>query len=449
MTPRRLSLVVLLLLTSLAIAQSQAPAPRTTLIKAGRLLDVRAGKLLTSQGVLIENDKIKEVGPLAQVQAHAPRNATIIDLGSATVLPGLIDCHAHLLDAMPPIEPRESILITVAGMSAARRELLGARMAREDLEGGFTTVRVVGHSGVDGDAALRDAINQGWVQGPRIQASCRKLTPPGGQAIQLNPVVAEQITDQEFLQVGSPDEARKQVREDRLYGADLIKVVADTDDGRFMTTEEMKAIVEEAHRSHMKVAVHASTVTGIQTSIDAGVDSIEHGDDATDAQLKAMHDKGIFFDITETYYGGRLRAWVEKSIILPPEVQMGLAAYEKKQQATVPPRLQKILQYGLKFSAGSDMWFDYPGKTRGQATALMFGAMHDAGMPAADVLRAATVNAAELLGWQDRVGTLEPGKFADLIAVAGDPLADITELEHVQFVMKGGEVVKNDLGRKP
>lgn len=440
-------LFVVLLLTSLAVAQASGPGPRTTLLKAGRLLDVRAGKLLSSQGVLIENDKIKEVGPLGEVQAHAPKSATIIDLSNATVLPGLIDCHAHLLDAMPPMEPSQSILITVAGMSASKRELLGARMAREDLEGGFTTARVVGHSGVDGDAALRDAINQGWVEGPRIQAACRKLTPPGGQAIHLNPAVAEQITDQEFLQVGSPDEARKQVREDRLYGADLIKVVTDAD-GRFVTTDEMKAIVEEAHRSHMKVAVHASTVTGIQTSIDAGVDSIEHGDEATDEQLKAMRDKGIFFDITETYFGGRLRAWLEKSIVLPPELQMGLAAYEKRQAATVPPRIQKILKYGLNYATGSDMWFDYPGKTRGQATALMFGALHDAGMPTADILRAATVNAAQLLGWQDRVGAIEPGKFADVIAVAGDPLQDITELERVQFVMKGGVVVRNDLGKK-
>ncbi len=435
-----------LLLTSLAVAQA-GPGTRTTLLKARRLLDVRAGKVLVNQGVLIENDRIKEVGPLGEVQAHAAKNATIIDLGNATVLPGLIDCHAHLLDAMPPMEPSQSILITVAGMSASKRELLGASMAREDLEAGFTTVRVVGHSGVDGDAALRDAINQGWVKGPRIQAACRKLTPPGGQAIHLNPVLAEQITDQEFLQVGSPDEARKQVREDRLYGADLIKVVADAD-GRFMTTEEMKAIVEEAHRSHMKVAVHATTVTGIQAAIDAGVDSIEHGDEATDEQLKAMRDKGIFFDITETYYGGRLRAWLEKGLVMSPELQAELTAYEKRQAATVPPRIQKILQYGLKYATGSDMWFDYPGRTRGQATALMFGALHDAAMPPADILRAATVNAAELLGWQDRVGAIEPGKFADVIAVSGDPLQDITELERVQFVMKGGEVVRNDLGKK-
>jgi imidazolonepropionase-like amidohydrolase len=435
---------LLLLLTSFALSQTAGPARSTILIKAGRLLDVRNGKYLINQGILVENDRIKEVGPISGVQLHAPATATVIDLAGGTVLPGLIDCHAHLLDAMPPMQPGESILITVAGMSPNKRELLGARMAREDLEGGFTSVRVVGHSGVDGDAALRDAIDAGWLDGPRIQAACRKLTPPGGQAVKLSAAVAEPIIEQEFLQVGSPEEARKQVRENRLYGADLIKVVADAD-GRFITTEEMKAIVEEAHRSKMKVAVHATTTTGIQTAIDAGVDSIEHGDEATDEQLKAMLEKGIVFDMTETYFGGRLRAWIEKTVILSPQDQLGLKAYEELQAKTVMPRIQKILKYRVKYTAGSDMWFDYPGKTRGEASATMFGALRDAGMQPADILRATTVNAAELLGWQDRVGAIEPGKFADLIAVAGDPLADITQLEHVQFVMKGGTVVKNNL----
>jgi len=442
-TLRKSLLPLLLLLTPLAVAQA-SPAPPVTLVKAGRLLDVRTGKYGINQGILIENDRIKEVGPVADVQAHAPKTAKVIDLSQATVLPGLIDSHAHLLDAMPPIDPGESILITVAGMSPSRRALLGARMAREDLESGFTTVRVVGHSGVDGDASLRDAINAGWIQGPRIQAACRKLTPPGGQAIHLNPVVAEQITAQEFLEVGSPEEARKQVRVDRLYGADLIKVVADAD-GRFMTPEEMKAIVIEAHRSNMKVAVHATTEVGIQTAIDAGVDSIEHGNDISDEQLQEMHDKNIVFVITEIFFGDRLLTWLQKTLVLSPQEQAGLRDSQEQDAKRVRLRIQKILNHGVKRVTGSDMWFDYPGKTRGQATTLMFGALHDAGMQPADILRAATVNAAELLGWQENVGVIEPGKFADIIAVAGDPLADITALERIQFVMKGGSVVRNDL----
>ena len=433
--------------TSLVCAQTAPPAAKTILLKAARLLDVRTGKYISNAGVLIENDKIKEAGPLAQVQGHAPKEATVVDLGPATLLPGLIDCHAHLLTAGTSIFPQETILNAAAGMSPSARVLLGAHNAREDLEAGFTTVRVVGHSGIDGDVALRDAIDRGWMTGPRIQAAARKLAPPGGQALHLNPAVSDQIVDQEFLQVGSADEAHKAVRENLLYGADLIKVVADADN-RFITPAEMNAIVEEAHRAKIKVAVHATTVTGIQAAIDAGVDSIEHGNDVTDEQLKAMREKGIFLDITEIFFGGRLRTMIEKRQVLPPQIQAGLKAYEQMDGQKTPLRIQRILRSGVKYTAGSDMWFDYPGKTRGQATAIMFGALKDLGIPTADIIRAATLNAADLLGWQEQVGAIEPGKFADLIAVAGDPLADITELERVQFVMKDGEVIKNALARK-
>jgi len=443
----RVGAFLVCLLQAVAFAQMPNQPGSMTLIKAGRLLDVRAGKYLSGQAVLVAGGKIKEVGALSQVQSHAPTGVTVIDLSHETLLPGLIDCHAHLLDEMPPRLGSEALLITIAGMSPSERVLLGAHMAREDLEGGFTTVRVVGHSGIDGDVALRDAIEQGWVEGPRILAAGRKLTPPGGQALHLNYAVAEPVLAQEYLPVGSPDEARKAVRENLVYGADLIKVVADDGD-RLMTPEEMKAIIEEAHRSGKKVAVHATTVTGIQAAIDAGADSIEHGDDVTDAQLKSMREKGIFLDLTETFYGGRLRAWLEKSVVLSREDKSGFDAYEKRKAQSVPAMVQRVLKSGVKYAAGSDMWWDYPGKTRGEATALMFGALHEIGIPTLDVIRAATVNAAELIGWQDRVGAIEPGKFADIIAVSGDPLQDITELERVQFVMKGGTVIKNDLSKK-
>jgi imidazolonepropionase-like amidohydrolase len=445
--PKKIVALMLLSLSSVLVCAQQAPQAKSILLKAGRMFDVRTGKYVVGAGVLVENNRIKEVGPLTQVQAHAAKDALIIDLGTATLLPGLVDCHAHLLTSGTTISPQETILNAAAGMSPTARVLMGAHNAREDLEAGFTTVRVVGHSGIDGDVSLREAINAGWLAGPRIQAAARKLAPPGGQALQLNPAVADQIVDQEFLQVGSADEARKAVREDLLYGADLIKVVADASN-RFITPDEMKAIVEEAHRAKVKVAVHATTVTGIQIAIDAGVDSIEHGDDVTDEQLKVMREKGIFFDITQTFYGGRMRAMIEKRHVLPLQLQQGLKAYERMEAQRTPALIGRILKSGVKFTTGSDMWFDYPDKTRGQATAIMFGALKELGMTPAAVIRAATVNAAESLGWQDRIGVLEPGKFADIIAVSGDPLADVTELERVQFVMKGGEVVRNDLGRK-
>jgi imidazolonepropionase-like amidohydrolase len=438
--------MLLTLSSALAWTQPSATA-KSILLKAERVLDVRTGKYLTGAGVLVENDRIKEVGPLAQVQLHSAKGTLIIDLGTATLLPGLVDCHAHLLTAGTTLSPQETILNAAAGMSPTARVLLGAHNAREDLEAGFTTVRVVGHSGIDGDVSLREAINVGWLPGPRIQAAARKLAPPGGQALQLNPAIADQIVDQEFLQVGSADEARKAVRKNLLYGADLIKVVADAGN-RFIAPEEMKAIVEEAHRAKVKVAVHATTVTGIQAAIDAGVDSIEHGDDVTDEQLQLMREKGIFFDITQTFYGGRMRAMIERRQVLPLQLQQELKAYERMEAQRTPTLIARILKSGVKFTTGSDMWFDYPDKTRGQATALMFGALKDLGMSPADVIRAGTANAAELLGWQDRIGELKAGKFADIIAVSGDPLADVTELERVQFVMKGGEVVKNNLQKK-
>jgi imidazolonepropionase-like amidohydrolase len=436
--------VSLLSIATFSAAQAPTNPPKPKLIKAGRILDVRTGKYLTGQGILVEDGKIKQVAAFADLQGHVPKDAVTIDLTEATVLPGLVDCHAHLLIAGLAVDARKNILDAVAGMSASQRALLGARLAREDLESGFTTVRDVGHSGVDGDAALRDAIEAGWVQGPRILASCRKLTPPGGQAVRLNPAIAEKVIDLEFLPVGSPDEARRAVRENLFYGADFIKVVAD-DGSRFVTAEEMKAIVEEAHRSKMKVTVHATTETGIQTAIDAGVDSIEHGDAITDGMLKQMKDKGIFFDLTETLAGSRLRAFVQKSVVLSPEGEQGFTQYEELSNREAPLRVQRVLKSGVKFAIGSDMWFDYPGKTRGQATAIMFASLRDLGMPPLDIIRAATSGAAELLGWQDRIGVLEAGKLADIVAVSSDPLQDITVLERVNFVMKGGVVVKNEI----
>ena len=445
---RKVFAVALLLLAGAAVFGQAAPShPKATLLKAARLLDVRTGKYVENAAVLVEGDKIKETGPMGVVQSHAPKDATVIDLGSATILPGLIDCHAHLLTAGTSIFAQETILNAAAGMSPTARVLLGAHNALEDLEAGFTTVRVVGHSGIDGDVSLRDAIDRSWLAGPRIQAAARKLAPPGGQALHLNPAISDQIVNQEFLQVSSADEARKAVRENLLYGADLIKVVADADN-RFITPEEMKAIVEEAHRAKIKVVVHATTVVGIQAAIDAGVDSIEHGDDVTDEQLKAMREKGVFLDITQLFFGGRLRTMIEKRQVLPPEIQQDLKAYEQMDAQKTPGFIQRILKSGVKFTAGSDMWFYYTDKTRGQATAIMFGALKDAGLPALNILRASTVTAAESLGWQDRVGAIEAGKLADIIGVAGDPLVDVTQLEHVQFVMKGGDVVKNAFQKK-
>jgi imidazolonepropionase-like amidohydrolase len=436
------------ILAGQACAQSSGAV---TLVKAGRLLDPRTRNVLSPAAVLIENGKIKEVGAPSQVQAHAPAGVKTIDLGNATLLPGLIDSHTHLLlDVIVPPEAERGrrnngdfapgLLLAIVE-SPSKRVLMGAQLAREDLESGFTTVRNLGHSGIDGDVALRDAINAGRVPGPRILGSGRKLITPGSYLQSLNPALAESIMQQEFLRVEGPDAGRRAVSENAFYDVDLIKITVDDN----LSVAEMTAIVEEAHRRHLKVAAHAASTLAIQTAIDGGVDSIEHGNDVTDEQLKAMRDKGIFLDITPTFWSGFFTKIIEPSIVMSPALKSQLAASDERRRQRVADFTQRVLKSGVKFAAGSDMCWFYPGKTRGQASATIFTNLHDAGMPALDILRAVTTNAAELLGWQDRVGAVEAGKFADLVAVAGDPIADITELERVRFVMKAGQVVRNDL----
>jgi imidazolonepropionase-like amidohydrolase len=429
---------------------AQSPSV-VTFVKAGRLLNPRTGDVLSPAAVLIEDGKVKEVGPPSQLQGHVPAGAKTVDLSNATLLPGLIDSHTHLLlDVIVPPEAESArhlngdfapgLLLAIVE-SPSKRVLLGAQLAREDLESGFTTVRNLGHSGIDGDVALRDAINAGRVPGPRILASARKLITPGSYLQSLNPRLAESVMQQEFFRIEGPDAARQAVRENVFYDVDVIKVTVDDD----LTLAEMKAIVDEAHHQHLKVAAHAISAASIQTAIDGGVDSIEHGNDITDAQLKQMREKGIFLDITPTFWGGLLAKIEKPSIVMSPALTSRLATADDRRRRTVAALTQRVLNSGVRFAAGSDMCWFYPGKTRGQASATIFVNLHDAGMSPLDIIRAVTTNAAGMLGWEDRVGSVEPGKFADLVAVAGDPIADISELERVRFVMKDGRVVRDEL----
>jgi imidazolonepropionase-like amidohydrolase len=326
--------------------------------------------------------------------------------------------------------------------SPSKRTLLGAQMAREDLESGITTVRNLGHSGIDGDTELRDAINAGRVPGPRVLASGRKLETRGETYVQkLNPALADSILQQEFLFIDGADQARQAVRQNVFHNVDVIKVTAEEN----LTVPELAAAIEEAHRNHLKVAIHAIDKTSIQTAIDSGADSIEHGNDATDQQLGQMRDKGIYLDLTPTFYGGGYLKFAEPVIVISPAARAERLSSAARSKQRYDQLVQRVLKSGVKFAAGSDMCWFYPGQTRGQASTATFVKLRQAGMSALDVIRAVTVNAAEMLGWGDRIGTIEPGKFADLVAVAGDPIADITELERVRFVMKDGQVVRNEL----
>jgi imidazolonepropionase-like amidohydrolase len=325
--------------------------------------------------------------------------------------------------------------------SPSKRALMGAQLAREDLESGITTVRNLGHSGIDGDTELRDAIKAGHVPGPRILASGRKLITRGEYVQNLNPALADVILQQEFLLIDGTDRAREPVRQNAFQNVDVIKVSADEN----LTVAELAAVVEEAHREHLKVAVHAIDTTSIQTAIDAGADSIEHGNFVTEEQLRQMRDKSIFLVLTPTFYGGFFLKITEPSIVMSPAMHADEVASVTRRNERYAQLVQRVLKSGVNFAAGSDMCWFYPGKTRGQASTATFVKLRQAGMSALDVIRAVTVNAAEMLGWGDRIGAIEPGKFADLVAVAGDPIADITELERVRFVMKDGQVVRNEL----
>jgi imidazolonepropionase-like amidohydrolase len=443
-------LFFVLISTGNLIAQS----PPVTLVKANRLLDPRTGNALSPAAVLIEDGKIKEVGSPSQMQSHAPSGVTTIDLGSATLLPGLIDAHTHLLlDVIVPPEEESKRhlngdfapgLLLAITESPTKRAFMGAKLALEDLESGFTTVRNLGHSGIDGDIALRDAINAGQVEGPRILAAGRKMIGKGDYLQSLNPALGEEILKQEFLLITGPDQARHAVLENVFYNADVIKVSLGDD----TTTEELKAVVEEAHRQQLKVAVHAFEPSNIQLAIDAGADSIEHGNGVTEAQLKQMRDKGIFLDLTPTFYGGFFLKITEPSIVMSPAARASQVSSAARGRARYDQLVQQVVKSGVKYAAGSDMCWFYPGKTRGQASIGAIANLQQAGMPPLDVIRAITTSAAEMLGWQDRVGAIEPGKFADLVAVGGDPIADITELERVRFVMKDGHVVRNDLASR-
>jgi imidazolonepropionase-like amidohydrolase len=423
-------------------------AAQTTLVKATRVLDVSAGQYLQNQGILIEGGFFKQIAPFETARAAEP-NALLIDLGDLTVLPGLIDCHTHLLVAMAEkMNGADALILSIAKMTPAKRALLGAQMAKEDLKSGFTIVRNVGHSGVDGDVALRDAINNRWVPGPRILASARKIAPHGGQAIPVQDGVLDSILKVDFLTASNPEEGRRAVLDDLRAGADLIKVVAD-EGRRILNLDTMRAIVEEAHKVDVKVAAHATSSLGIQVSIDAGVDSIEHADSATGQQFQAMRTKRIF--LVPTLWPKELTVhWPGLAAVdAPPRLKnIDGEEYLKQYMADQRAKMDRARKAGIRIAFGSDEWFERDGISRGQATLKLLAAMEQFGISPADALRAATIDAADLLGVKDYAGSIEPKKFADIVAVDGDPLRHLGDIEKVRFVMKGGRIVRDETHRR-
>src|SRR5882762_4716547 len=411
-------------------AQPASPAPKTVVIRAGRLLDVKMGKTLTNQIIVIQGDKIASVGSGAQV----PDGAQVVDLSNATVLPGLIDAHTHI--TMTTNFGYERLAISVP-----RETLIGAKNARVTLQAGFTTVRNVGASGYS-DVALRDAINAGDVPGPRMLVSGPALSITGGHCDNnLLPFEYHAVGDGVADGIAA---VQHKVRENIKYGSDLIKVCAtggvlskgDDPQASQYTLEEMRAMVADAHRLGRKVAAHAHGAQGILWASEAGVDSIEHGSYIDDAAIAQMKKNGTYL-VPTLYLGDWFLENAEANHVA--DFLLG------KAKAVMPAARQNIAHAfasGVKVAFGTDAAV-YPHGLN----AHEFAVMVKLGLTPLEAITAATVNAADLLGWSGKVGSLEPGAWADIIAVDGDPLKDVTTLERVKFVMKGGEVIRNEYGK--
>jgi imidazolonepropionase-like amidohydrolase len=423
-----------------ATAQPQATSATapTTVIRAARMIDPKSGNTVQNVVVVVRGGRIVSVGANAAIPGGAS-GAKVIDLGSLTLMPGLIDAHTHLLQnyrgELGGDDP--NMVLTVTTMSTAKRALLGAKMGLEDLEAGITTVRDLGNSGFGGDVALRDAINAGWVVGPRIRAATRALSAAGGQFGPVQPET-QKIIEQEYAVVSNPDEARRAVRQAFYDGADVIKVIVNTGP-RVVSLDEMKAIVEEAHRVGRTVAAHAIGDTATRIAAEAGVTSIEHAYTIPDEVLRMMAQKRIYLVATD--YPAEFYVDAFASSLTPEQKRQQLEGATQFAK-TNGERLMRAVRAGVKVAFGSDEYYNAPGRTRGQSSLLTLQAYQEAGMSPLEVLRAATINSAALLGWGDRIGSIEAGKLADIIAVDGDPLKDVKELQRVRFVMKGGEVIK-------
>jgi imidazolonepropionase-like amidohydrolase len=409
-----------------------AQAPHHVAVHAGHVLDVKTGKLLADQTLVIEDGKIVSAG--AAAEAKIPADALRIELPNATVLPGLIDAHTHL--TMDPKFGYETLAISVP-----REALIGAKNARATLMAGFTTVRNVGASGY-ADVALRDAINAGDVPGPRMMVSGPALGITGGHC-------DNNMLPSEYHAVGDGvadgiSAVQHKVRENIKYGADLIKVCAtggvlslgDNPQASQYTLEEMKAIVADAHRLGRKVAAHAHGAEGIRWAAEAGVDSIEHGSYIDDAAIAMMKEHGTY--LVPTLYLGDWMIDNAGLTRLPPP----LLAKAKEVIPAARKNIAHAFASGVKVAFGTDAAV-YPHGMN----AHEFAVMVRLGLTPLQAIQAATVNAADLLGWSGKVGALEPGAWADIVAVDGDPVKDVTTLERVKFVMKGGEVVRNEYGK--
>jgi len=417
--------VIVLFGVSASYAQQDSVKP-TVAIHAGRLIDVRTGRVTTNAYITIAKERI------LAVSNSAPADIPTIDLSKFTVVPGLIDCHAHVLG-----NPKDQSSASGLRMSSAQNTLWGVHNLQIWLDHGFTALRDAGESDLGyGQLALRDSIEKGLIRGPRMVSAGNFVSVNGGhgdadvlapdQSLPMRPNIADTV-----------DAVSVAVRRDIKFGADWIKLMATggvmdpISDYRVeeLSEEQMAKAVEVAHRAGKKVMAHAEGAEGIKAAVRAGVDSVEHGTVMDEEGARLMEQKGTWLVPTLFCFQHDLQTGTSQGRD-PVSFAKGVAIVKEQ-----GPAFHRALAHHLKIAYGVDDDVDFVSKE--------FGALVSGGMTPIDALRAATVNGAELLGRSAEIGTLEPGKFADIVAVEGDPLADITVMEKVVFVMKGGEVYKN------
>jgi len=410
-------LASLLLLAPPAFAQVVA-------IRAGAVIDPAHGSSARDQVILIENGKISRVGGAVPI----PAGAVVVDLSHEWVAPGLMDAHTHMtLTEIAGDAPFESFYLN---QSSTLRGLRGLHNAMAVLQAGFTTLRDVGNSAEWAMSDVRRAIDAGWFEGPTIIDSGKIIAPFGGQSRDIPPRQGP-FWQFEYIDADGPAEIRKAVRTDIYYGAGVIKLVADNNPYHY-SVEEFRAAVDEAHRAGIPVAVHVYAGDALDNAIEAGVDSIEHGFDLTDAQLKRMKDKGIFLVGTD-FPRAHLDIVGTSGGILPPPAVLA---------PKIIDRLRRAHRIGVRMAFGSDTVIDMPGRTRADLMFDYLAVWRAAGVPPMDILRAMTSDAAELLRINKVRGSIGAGLSADLVAMPANPLDDIENLRKIDLIMKNGAIVR-------